>query len=115
MVSKNHQYLDCTIIVVYFLGDVGGATGGDQWGPARYFPPGTPVTPAPPLKKPTEPLAQCDCSDLKLPYNPNTNEPKAAMFYCDNRNITWDDINDPAKGGVRISTHDRCHLFCDKV
>ena len=75
--------------------------------------PKVPVTP----KKPTEAMDQCTCGDLKLPYNPN--EEKAAMFYCDRGNINWDVAAPDCSGngctGVRISTTDRCHLFCDKV
>ena len=67
------------------------------------------------LTKPPNPIDQCTCSDLRLPYNPNTREERSAMFYCDNREINWADITDPALNGVRITTNDRCHLFCDKV
>ena len=78
-----------------------------------------PKVPAPPLKKPTEFMDQCSCGDLKLPYNPNKLEDKAAMFYCDRGNIDWDVAAPTCTGaactGVRISTTDRCHLFCDKV
>ena len=72
------------------------------------------------LEKPTTPMDQCTCGDLKLPYNPNKrDEDKAAMFYCDRGNIDWDVAAPTCTGaactGVRISTTDRCHLFCDKV
>ena len=90
----------------------------DQWGDPKYFPPGVPKVPAT-LHKPTEQVDQCTCGDLKLPYNPNELEKKAAMFYCDRGNINWDVTAPHCTGagctGVRISTDDRCHLFCDKV
>ena len=94
-------------ISIIFLGTGDGAA---QWGEPKYFPPGDPLHPVE-LSKPTTPIPQCACSDLKLPYNPN--EERGAMFYCDDKTIEWDAAI--AAGGVRINTTDRCHLFCDKV
>ena len=90
------------------------------WGEPRFFPKADPTFPnSSVLQTPDRPIPACTCADLRLPYNPNepthdkaAYEKSSAMFHCD-KQLNWDDLI--SKGGVRLETTNRCHLFCDRV
>jgi len=76
-----------------------------SWSEPRAFPPGTLKSPKS-LNKPDEEMMGCGCHPLNITYNPNNED--GAEFFCD-REINW------SKLPQKITTNNRCHLFCDKM